>query len=207
MAWITTKSGKRVNTDWFDQERQIDANKAEATEKNLEEKYKYINPYHKKDAKDNLDPSGYNNNCVMCALAFEASMRGEDVEANPFKFGYSEFIDRSRTPEKAFGYKTGDVFDVGRTKRDQVVREIELSMTEDWGNGSRAILQNETAHQKHAMNVINLNGKVFIVDAENGRHGTVAEMLKGLDTKHVKLFRTDNQSIDDDWAKWAYKRR
>ena len=32
--WITTKSGKHINTDWFDKDRQIDANKAEADEKN-----------------------------------------------------------------------------------------------------------------------------------------------------------------------------
>lgn len=34
MPWITTKSGKRVNTDWFDQERQIEASKAEADIRN-----------------------------------------------------------------------------------------------------------------------------------------------------------------------------
>lgn len=206
MPWITTKSGKRVNTDWFDQERQINANKTEATEKNLEEKYKYINPHHKKDT-SSLDKDGYNNNCVMCALAFEANMRGENVEANPFKFGYSDALEKSRHPEKAFGYKTGDVWDVGRDKREQVVREIELTLTEDWGKGSRGILQNETAHQMHAMNVINLNGKVIIVDAENGRHGTVAQMLKYLPTKHVKLFRTDDKDIDKQFSEWAYKRR
>ena len=30
MAWITTDSGKHINTDWFDKDRQIEANKAEA---------------------------------------------------------------------------------------------------------------------------------------------------------------------------------
>lgn len=34
--WITTESGKHVNTDWFDKDRQIAANKAEADEKNKE---------------------------------------------------------------------------------------------------------------------------------------------------------------------------
>lgn len=41
MGWITTKSGKRVNTDWFDDEdkkqKQIEANKKEADEKNGKE--------------------------------------------------------------------------------------------------------------------------------------------------------------------------
>lgn len=34
MAWYTTKDGKHINTDWFDKERQINVNKAEADERN-----------------------------------------------------------------------------------------------------------------------------------------------------------------------------
>ena len=34
MAWVTTKDGRRVNTEWFDMERQIEQNKAEAKKKN-----------------------------------------------------------------------------------------------------------------------------------------------------------------------------
>jgi hypothetical protein len=34
MAWITTKDGRKVNTDWFDQERQIAESKKEADERN-----------------------------------------------------------------------------------------------------------------------------------------------------------------------------
>lgn len=39
MAWITTKSGKRINTDWFDKdqqekEKQIEQNKTEADKRN-----------------------------------------------------------------------------------------------------------------------------------------------------------------------------
>lgn len=32
--WVTTKDGRKINTDWFDQERQIEASKAEADERN-----------------------------------------------------------------------------------------------------------------------------------------------------------------------------
>jgi len=38
MAWITTDNGKHINTDWFDKDRQIAQNKAEADKKNAEEK-------------------------------------------------------------------------------------------------------------------------------------------------------------------------
>ena len=37
MPWITTENGKHVNTDWFDKERQINANKKEADKRNSED--------------------------------------------------------------------------------------------------------------------------------------------------------------------------
>jgi hypothetical protein len=54
MAWITTKDGKHINTDWFDKDKQIADNKKEADDrnkpvieaskptKNAEEAFKYI---------------------------------------------------------------------------------------------------------------------------------------------------------------------
>ena len=211
MPWITTKGGKRVNTDWFDEDEQkkndqIKHNHSEGDKKSLEEKIKNINPRFKKDA-SNLDKEGYNNNCVKCALAFEANMRGQDTEANPFKFGQAEDIDKSKNVNKAFNVDRGDVWEVGRPKRDQVVREVELMMTEDFGDNSRAIIQIESAGVRHTMNVINQNGKVLVIDAQNGTLGTVAEMLKGLPTKNVNLFRTDDKDIDKQYSEWAYKKR
>lgn len=38
MGWITTKEGKRINTDWFDKDRQIEENKNQAEKKNTEDK-------------------------------------------------------------------------------------------------------------------------------------------------------------------------
>ena len=40
--WVTTKDGRRVNTDWFDKDRQIAENKKEADERNG----KYTPVYH-----------------------------------------------------------------------------------------------------------------------------------------------------------------
>lgn len=209
MPWITTKSGKRVNTDWFEddekqKERQINANKSEANEKGLEEKYKNINPNFKSNA-THLDSEGYNNNCVKCALAFEANMRGNDVEAKPFKFADGDELTKARRIDKAFD--NVDTWNVGRDKRELVVREIELTLGEDWGKGSRGIIQVQSGHTKHAMNVINDNGKVIVIDAQQGKQGSVAQMLKGLPTKNVNLFRTDNLQIKEEYKDWAYKRR
>lgn len=53
MAWITTKTGKRINTDWFDddeanKQRQIEENKKEAENKNFKDG----------DTPKKLDPKG-----------------------------------------------------------------------------------------------------------------------------------------------------
>lgn len=173
---------------------------------NLESKYKNINPNFKQGA-SNLDKDGYNNNCVKCALAFEANMRGADTQANPFKFGYSDELDRSKNVNNAFGVSRGDVFEVGNSRRDAVVREIELSMKEDFGRGSRAIIQIQSGSTRHTMNVINDNGKVKAIDAQSGQSGSVSQMLKGLPTKSVAFFRTDDKEIKQDWSDWAYKNR
>lgn len=162
-----------------------------------------INPNYKPD-KSTLDKDGYNNNCAKCAIAFEAYMRGGDVQANQFRFGHSDDIDKSRYINKAFGVPSSEIYMVGRPKRDQVVREIELTMLEDFGDGSRAILQIQSGANKHCMNVLNDNGVIKIVDAQSGEYGSVAKMLRGLSTKQVNLFRVDDMPIDPEWAKWAY---
>jgi len=218
IAWIT-RGGKHIPI--FDEdyepnkEDQIEKNKKQADKLNkesgsksnsLEDKYKNINPNFKKDA-SSLDKDGWNNNCVKCALAFEANMRGEDVAANPYKFGQLGERDMSKQVYKAFGQKQGDMWNVGRSKKEDTVREIELMMTEDWGKGSRAIIQEDVGGKSHTMNVINDNGKVIIVDAQSGKHGSVKDMLKGVNTKSMIMFRTDDLKMDSTYSEWAYKKR
>ena len=38
MPWVTTKDGRQVNTDWFDKDRQIEANKQESEKLTRKEK-------------------------------------------------------------------------------------------------------------------------------------------------------------------------
>ncbi len=170
----------------------------------IESKYKNINPHYKKDV-GYLDAGGYNNNCVKCAIAFEANMRGDDVEANAFEFGSPEDINKSKSITKAFNQD--DPWVVGRPKKESTIREIELMMTEDFGEGSRAIIQEGGGGRRHTMNVINDGGNVIVIDAQNGTHGSLNKMLKGIDTKGMILIRTDTQDISPDYQDWAYKRR
>lgn len=174
------------------------------SEEDLENAYKEINPGFKQGA-SSLDKDGFNNNCVKCAIAFEANARGANVQANSFKFGDSEDLSKSRAYEKAFD--GANTWEVGRAKKAQTVREIELTMTEDFGVGSRAIIQEHGAGRRHTMNVVNLNGKVVVVDAQAGKHGSVNTMLTGLDTKNMTLTRTDNLKMNKEYQQWAYRSR
>ena len=171
----------------------------------LEDKYKNINPGYKPNG-DIYDKTGRNNNCVECAVAFEANMRGEDVEANAFEFGNPTSLAKSRSIHTAFGISRGDVWDVDRGSTAKTIKEIELTM-EDFGDGSRAIIQCESKGFRHTMNVMNDGGNVVFVDAQRGIHGDGKKVLKDINTQGMGLIRTDDKPINEEYAKWAYKRR
>lgn len=174
-------------------------------EQTLIDTYKGINPNFKAD-KGALDKDGFNNNCVKCALAFEANARGANVKANAYEFGKLGEADMSRDVTKAFTGNDSEVWAVGRNTKSATVREIELTM-KDYGNGSRAVIQEHSAGRKHTMNVINRNGTITIVDAQSGTHGSVSKMLTGINTKNITLMRTDNAQIKSEYSNWAYKNK
>lgn len=203
MAWIT-KNGKHIDTDWFDKERQIYANKKESDDKNLEEKYRYINPNFKEDAKQ-YDP--FNNNCVKCALAFEANMRGEDTEAlaRDFKNPKDGDMTQQHIFARAVG-KKGDIWNVGGSKRELAIKRIQDQM-ETFGDNSRAFLMLYYKNGKHMVNLLYNNGQVTLVDAQKGKHGDLKSMLKHYDTRKADIIRADDANISEEAKKWAYKRR
>lgn len=174
--------------------------------KSLEEKAKGINPNFKKDASI-YDKEGYNNNCVQCAIAVEAMLRGEDVEANPFKFGDSDTLHKSKSPAEAFGTKMSrDGWEVSGN-RDKVIEDIEYFMKEDFGEGSRAIYQSSSPTSKHTINIINDGGKIIFIDGQNGIIGSGKKVMAGMKTFHGEILRVDDKEIDPEYANWAYRRR
>lgn len=204
--WLTNKeTGGVFNTDWADKERQIAENKKQADDKSLEEKYQHINPNYTKDAK-HFDP--YSNNCVKCAIAFEANMRGDDVEAlgrNYKDSNENELVRTDKSIAKAIG-KQNDIWEVGANNRELVVKRINEQM-EDFGPNSRAILSLNHKNGHHVVNVLANNGKPIIVDAQSGKHGDVASMLKYYNTKNANIIRIDDAKISDEIKNWAYKKR
>lgn len=69
--WYTTKNGKRINTDWFDKDRQIAASKQEATERTTG-----IGGLHKQDAEAT---KGYTNSTLARRLN-SALREGQKVD-------------------------------------------------------------------------------------------------------------------------------
>lgn len=57
--WITTKTGKRINTDWFDKERQIQANKDEADSRNRSSVSKAQRDYEEKIRHSKTEKGAY----------------------------------------------------------------------------------------------------------------------------------------------------
>lgn len=174
--------------------------------KSLADKVKQVNPNFKKGASI-YDKEGYNNNCVQSAIAMEAVLRGEDVEANPFEFGNSEHLDKSRKPAEAFGTKMSrDGWEV-QGNRDKVIKDIEYFMKEDFGEGSRAIYQTDSPTSKHTINIINDGGKIIFIDGQEGTIGSGKKVLAGMKTFHGEILRVDDKEIDPEYAEWAYRRR
>ena len=172
----------------------------------LEDKIKYINPYYKPDASA-WDKEGFNNNCVKCAFAFEENMRGGDVQANPYKFGYLQDVNNTNLSEIAKGIgKKGDIWDVGANTRQLAIKRIEDTM-DMFGKNSRAFLFLYHKDGKHLVNVIHNNGKLNIVDSQSGKYGDLKTMLKYYTTNRAELVRVDDATIPQEWKDWAYKRR
>lgn len=169
-----------------------------------EEKYIHINPNYGKIDKEKYE--SYNDNCVKCAFAFEANMRGEDVEARPYRLGHIEDVNKIKANniERAFG--ENHRWEVGARKRELVIKRIS-NLMEDFGPNSRAFLFLYHKHGKHLVNVLANNGNPIIVDAQSGEHGSPKNMLKYYITKEAYLMRVDNSTIPEEWKKWAYKRR
>jgi len=99
MSWITTKSGKRVNTDWFDddeanKQRQMDANKKEADKKQAESdnEITYANDLSKDMKKKAEDFSNHFQATVDKLVEFHNNYDPEsDLEDYLWEHIYDEF--------------------------------------------------------------------------------------------------------------------
>lgn len=178
--------------------------------KALKEAYIHINPNYNPKSEKTYDEFLWN--CNKCVVAFEANMRGDDVEALPYKFGFD--ADFSNNPEKAFGMKRSDgwIMGVGGMKAKialkRTVENIELEM-EDYGVGARGIItyRNSDGKAGHTFNVVQTSDGTKYIDAQAGKEMKPSEAFKNASIKSITLYRTDNTEIDEEIAKRAYRKR
>ena len=166
--------------------------------------YENVNPNYNSNSTKAHDE--YQWNCNKCVVAFEANMRGGDYEALPYEFGKdSQF---SNNPEKIFGLKKSDGWEVGFGNKKKTIEQINQTM-EDYGIGSRAIITFKFKGEKagHTFNVIQTREGTKYIDAQIGKELKPNVALNKADINTVTLYRVDDRPIDKDLAKRAIRHR
>jgi hypothetical protein len=181
MPWITTKSGKRINTDWFDEdsdrkERQIEDSALETVVgpktnfyKTIQDRIDYIN----NDAKHKGNRL---ENCQRCIIAAEINARGYESEAKPVPKG--DTLREEREWLKAFGNPVIDM--VGGEDLKEVSEKI-TSVMNRYGQGSRAIIAYQYSWKGTSGHVI---------CAENTKDGVVL-----FDPQRAKIFKSFTEAF------------
>lgn len=82
MAWVTTKDGRRVDTDWFDKDKQIADNKKEADDRN-------------KQQIDQTIASKFSKKVQSTITHAEKDIDGYHVVVNSKEYGEASFHDKN----------------------------------------------------------------------------------------------------------------
>lgn len=141
-------------------------------------------------------------NCQRCVVAYELQRRGYDVEAMPFDGNYPSIFSLFKYPERSDRFKyviNKDYIDESKgykiNRSPKATANTVKGYMLDWGNNSRATLVVEWRGTKtsHIINVENVNGDVWLIDAQCGRKTTkIEEYLKETKCAEIELCRTDN---------------
>ncbi|MEU1107273.1 DUF6531 domain-containing protein [Streptomyces tibetensis] len=104
-----------------------------------------------------VNPQGGEMNCGLCAISADAAMAGRPAQAVPGAIAILDAPDMARFLGGTWRSRSGITGVVGDLRR--------------WGNGSRAIvlgLPKPGERVGHYFNVINDNGKIAFIDAQQG---------------------------------------
>lgn len=171
---------------------------------------KSINPNWKQDTHF-LDKDGWNNNCAKCAVAFEMAMRGEDVEANEFKFGQLGEKDKSVHVYKAFNLSQGDGWWINEKKKEMALTRLRQVAEDEFKDGDRAILKTYAKDIKHVMNMVVKNGHIILVNSQDGTQEDITSVKKSKLLSsflpHIEVYKVSDKQVDKEYADWAYKKR
>lgn len=156
-------------------------------------------------------------NCQKCVAAFEANMRGDDVEALSWTENMLDKEGRIYDWKKVFGLKSSDGWGYSdRLDRENTIKNIRMDM-EDFGVGSRGVIEYswdkvgagrfKDSNGKHVINVLQTDSGTKFVDAQSGGILQDKDILKYYKRGSVTLYRVDDRPINKDAASQAYKRR
>lgn len=172
-----------------------------------------INPNYGKD-------SSYARNCALCAAAVPLYLRGYDVEAmardkewrgydSVFDVDYHN-TDNYILPSSKYSFygtpstrklERQGVQNVPTFSRgaDKVAQQV-IDKVKSWGDGSVAVLRVKWKNisSSHAVNIVNNNGNVMLIDAQSGRKynsNYISQYLKITVANHTTLIRLDNAPV------------
>ena len=171
----------------------------------IQKAYENVNPNYDPSKTKEYDP--YQWNCNKCVVAFEANMRGYNVEALPYVFGTDN--DLSDQWYKTFGLRKGDGWDVGKGKIKDTAEEIAWIMS-DFGKGSRAVLSLRwKTGTGHVLNVVQTEEGTKFIDAQCKQEVDISVYLKQavLKTGGVNLYRVDDTEFNEDLLERCVKAR
>ena len=152
--------------------------------------------YGEKYGVERKDNEGRRINCQRCAYAFELRCRGYDVQAqvNDDKYG--------QVDKYPFQMIYKEKYNINKTTYKSAQKEIERIVSEA-GNGSRfAICVYWKSSGGHVFNVINENGKIRYVDAQNGSLDVSNYMSRSI-AQNIELYRLDNAEFSGSVSKTA----
>lgn len=138
-------------------------------------------------------------NCQRCVSAFEARMRGYDVEARArILTGHDDLPYMNATTGWLSVYKGATVTDVAKSTGKACRAAIESEMA-GWGDGARAIVRVRwKGGGGHVFNALQVNGQTVFVDPQSGSMNCSGYFAPGMIRPgETALVRIDNLDFTD----------
>lgn len=161
-----------------------------------------------------IDYKLYHQNCQRCVCAYEFQRRGYNVTAKAFDGKYPSILqcfvfdgkDYSSYVTQNINSRWSPSFGTVRNPNrfgyggSSAAKLIQKTMT-NWGDGSRAVLQViwKDSRVGHIINVENVGGEVFLIDAQNGKKisglENIESYMKRTTAANSELVRVDTLPI------------
>lgn len=141
------------------------------------------------------------NNCALCSIAYDLRRRGYEVTAATASSGYNineiASVYKNSKPQR-YTSDSKNPFGMGKEIRQKIQSDLSSQ-----GN-SRGIFAIYYRGFGHAVAYEVSNGKVQIMDAQNGKRSSLNKYFNS-DVVSCDVLRTDNLEIDPEYARRAVR--